>query len=284
MKIALIAVIAVSLIGSGALANYGYKKNEILKITQANLASTTLTYDMRIEELNKEKAEVEDEYRKEKRKNDKFEEDIEDIEDAVSDLEKLKKLDKELLQKYSKVYFLNEHYIPKRIETIDSKYVLTGRNPQQFHADAMEFLEDMFDDAKEDGIDLRVVSSYRSFATQAIVKANHKVLYGSGANQFSADQGYSEHQLGTTMDISTTKLGANFDNIAAEPAYTWLQENAYRYGFILSYPKNNKYYIFEPWHWRFVGVSLARDLHKDEKNFYDADQRYIDSYLLHIFD
>lgn len=284
MKIALITVITMSLIGSGALANYGYKKNEILKNTQANLASTTLAYDMKIEELNKEKAVIEDEYRKEKRKNDKFEDDIEDIEDAVSDLEKLKKLDKELLQKYSKVYFLNEHYIPKRIETIDLKYVLTGRSPQQFHADAMDFLEDMFDDAKEDGIELRVVSSYRSFATQAIVKANHKVLYGSGANQFSADQGYSEHQLGTTMDLSTAKLGANFDNIATDPAYVWLQENAYRYGFILSYPKNNKYYIFEPWHWRFVGVSLARDLHKDGKNFYDADQRNIDSYLLHIFD
>jgi D-alanyl-D-alanine carboxypeptidase len=284
MKNVFIAVIAVLLVGSGALANYGYKKNEVLKNTQANLASTTLSYDMKIEELNKEKAEIEENYRKEKRKNDKFEEDIEDIEDAVSDLEKLKKLDKELLQKYSKVYFLNEHYVPKRIETIDKQYVLADRNPQLFHSDAMEYLEEMFDDAKQDGIELRVVSSYRSFTTQGIVKANHKLIYGSGANQFSADQGYSEHQLGTTMDISTARLGANFEKIDTDPAYTWLTENAYKYGFILSYPKNNKYYIFEPWHWRFVGTDLARDLHKDGKNFYDADQREIDSYLLHIFD
>lgn len=284
MKNVFIAVIAVLLVGSGALAHYGYKKNEVLKNTQANLASTTLAYDMKIEELNKEKTEVEENYRKEKRKNDKFEEDIEDIEDAVSDLEKLKKLDKELLQKYSKVYFLNEHYVPKRIETIDKQYVLADRNPQLFHSDAMEYLEEMFDDAKQDGIELRVVSAYRSFTTQGIVKANHKQIYGSGANQFSADQGYSEHQLGTTMDITTAKLGANFEKIDTDPAYKWLTENAYKYGFILSYPKNNKYYIFEPWHWRFVGTDLARDLHTDKKNFYDADQREIDSYLLHIFD
>lgn len=284
MKNVFIAVIAVLLVGSGALAHYGYKKNEVLKNTQANLASTTLAYDMKIEELNKEKTEVEENYRKEKRKNDKFEEDIEDIEDAVSDLEKLKKLDKELLQKYSKVYFLNEHYVPKRIETIDKQYVLADRNPQLFHSDAMEYLEEMFDDAKQDGIELRVVSAYRSFTTQGIVKANHKQIYGSGANQFSADQGYSEHQLGTTMDITTAKLGANFEKIDTDPAYKWLTENAYKYGFILSYPKNNKYYIFEPWHWRFVGTDLARDLHTDKKNFYDTDQREIDSYLLHIFD
>lgn len=284
MKIAFITVIAVLLITSGALANYGYKKNEILKSTQANLASTTIAYDIKIEELIKEKENIEENYRKEKKKNDKFEDDIEDIEDAVSDLEKLKKLDKELLQKYSKIYFLNEHYVPKRIETIDKQYVLADRNPQLFHSDAMDFLEEMFDDAKQDGINLRVVSSYRSFATQAIVKATHKILYGSGANQFSADQGYSEHQLGTTMDLTTLGLGANFEAIDKDPAYTWLTSNAYKYGFILSYPKNNTYYIFEPWHWRFVGADLARELHKQNKNFYDMDQREIDTYLLHLFD
>lgn len=284
MKTTLIITIAISILALGGLGNYTYSKNKVLKSTQANLSSTTIAYELKIEALNKEKAELEENYRKEKKKNDKFEDDISDIEDAVSDLEKLKKLDKELLQKYSKVYFLNEHYIPKRIEVIDKQYVLANRNPQLFHSDAMSFLEEMFNDAKQDGIELRVVSSYRSFATQAIVKANHKVLYGSGANQFSADQGYSEHQLGTTMDLTTLALGANFETIDKDPAYAWLTANAYKYGFILSYPKNNAYYIFEPWHWRFVGVDLAQELHKQNKNFYDMDQREIDSYLLHIFD
>jgi len=284
MKNTLIVLVIVFLLTAGVFANYGYSKNKALKATQENLASTTATYEQRLALLEEERNNLESDYKKEKRKNAKFEEDIEEIADTVSDLEKLKKIDKELLQKYSKVYFLNEHYVPKRLETINSKYVLTGRNPQQFHADAMDFLEEMFDTAKEDGIDLKVVSAYRSFNTQAIVKANHKMLYGSGANQFSADQGYSEHQLGTTMDLTIPALGADFNNIDQTPAYTWLTENAAEYGFVLSYPKNNAYYIFEPWHWRFVGVDLARYLKRENKNFYDADQRTIDSYLIKIFD
>ena len=68
------------------------------------------------------------------------------------------------------------------------------------------------------------------------------------------------------------------------PAFTWLKENAHDYGFILSYPKGNLYYQYEPWHWRFVGEDLAEDLFEDGKEFYELDQREIDEYLVDIFD
>ncbi len=284
MKNALIVFVLITVIGFGALGRYTYKTYAELKTTKATLAQTTLTYEEQVEQLRKDNEELANNLEEEKDRNEDFEDQIDDIEDAVGDLEKLKKLDKELLQKYSKIYFLNEHYVPKKIEDIPESYVLAGRSPQQFHASALPFLIDMFDAAKEDGIDLKVVSSYRSFNTQAIVKARHLTVYGTGANKFSADQGYSEHQLGTTLDLTTPKLGADFDRIDLEPAYKWLQEHAHLYGFVLSYPKGNAYYIFEPWHWRFVGVSLAKRLHRDGKNFYDADQRTIDSYLIKIFD
>ncbi len=61
-------------------------------------------------------------------------------------------------------------------------------------------------------------------------------------------------------------------------------DNAHRYGFILSYPEGNEFYIFEPWHWRFVGEDLARDLDRADAHFYDWEQREIDKYLLTIFD
>ncbi|MDO8660010.1 MAG: M15 family metallopeptidase, partial [Candidatus Parcubacteria bacterium] len=99
-----------------------------------------------------------------------------------------------------------------------------------------------------------------------------------------ADQGYSEHQLGTTVDFTTPKIGGSFEKIDKEPAYQWLLENAHRYGFILSYPEGNSYYQFEPWHWRFVGVNLAIELKKQNINFYDMPQREIDTYLISIFD
>ena len=130
-----------------------------------------------------------------------------------------------------------------------------------------------------------MVSAYRSFGEQAALKSSYKVTYGAGtANSFSADQGYSEHQLGTTIDFTTGYLGANFAGFDKSDAYAWLLDNAYKYGFIISYPKTNAYYTYEPWHWRFVGKKLARYLHTTNERFYDLDQRTIDSYLITIFD
>ncbi len=48
--------------------------------------------------------------------------------------------------------------------------------------------------------------------------------------------------------------------------------------------KENKYYIYEPWHWRFVGIALATKLHEEQKTLYGMDQREIDDYLVTIFD
>lgn len=111
------------------------------------------------------------------------------------------------------------------------------------------------------------------------------MVYGAGtANSFSADQGYSEHQLGTAVDIITPGLGGVLDGFDKTNAYQWMLQNAYKYGFILSFPQNNGYYVYEPWHWRFVGVKIATDLHNQNMHFYDMDQRVIDTYLVSIFD
>jgi len=52
----------------------------------------------------------------------------------------------------------------------------------------------------------------------------------------------------------------------------------------MSYPENNEYYMYEPWHWRFVGTKLARYLDREAKNFYDIEQREIDTYITSLFD
>jgi zinc D-Ala-D-Ala carboxypeptidase len=142
----------------------------------------------------------------------------------------------------------------------------------------------MFKAAANDGVDLKVVSAYRSFAEQSSLKSTYTMVYGTGANQFSADQGYSEHQLGTTVDLTMPEIGSTFTGFDQSKAFAWLAKNAYKYGFILSYPKNNTYYQYEPWHWRFVGRDLARYLHNQGKNFYDLDQRVIDEYKVSFFD
>lgn len=204
---------------------------------------------------------------------------------TVTDLEKLSKIDPELLAKYSKVFFLSDNYAPARLVGIPDEYKYSENKPLQIIPEVLPFLRDMLDEAKEDGVALYVDSAYRSFDTQEALKGQYTVTYGAGtANQFSADQGYSEHQLGTTVDLITTGTEGRLDGFDRTPAYAWVLENAYHYGFILSYPKNNGYYIFEPWHWRFVGVKLATNLHKSGDYFYTMDQRTIDTFLISLFD
>ena len=247
-------------------------QHEITLLTEA-LGSMTGERDARAKELSAEKE-----------KNDSFEEQIEDISSDVGKLDKLSKTDPELLKKYSKVYFLNEHYAPPKLTLLDQMYAYDENKEFYLSKDVLPFFTDMVKDAQEDGVDVWVVSAYRSFETQTDLKSAYSVTYGSGANAFSADQGYSEHQLGTTIDFTTKNLGGGLSGFQNTPAYAWLSDNAHKYGFTLSYPPNNAYYIFEPWHWRFVGTKLADDLHDDGKYFYDLDQRKLDEYLISIFD
>lgn len=273
------------------LAFGGYKYRTLSKehtATKADLASkvsTVAELQTKLAQSELEKTSLNDALTAEQAKNNLFADQIARITGTVGSLERLSKTDPELLKKYSKVYFLNENYEPTKLVNIDGKYLNNVANPQFIHADVKSFLEKMVNNADGDGMKLKIISGFRSFGTQASLKSNYKVTYGAGtANQFSADQGYSEHQLGTTVDFTTPALGANFDPFDKTPEYKWLVDNAYKYGFVLSYPKKNGYYQYEPWHWRFVGIALAENLHRTGAYFYDLDQRDIDKYLINLFD
>jgi D-alanyl-D-alanine carboxypeptidase len=207
------------------------------------------------------------------------------ISGAVGTLQKLATVDDEILKKYSKVYFMNENYTPSHLSVIPTDFTYSANRQEQFLSEATPHLISLLSFAKASGITLYVKSGYRSFAEQRSLKSAYSVTYGAGtANTFSADQGYSEHQLGTTVDFITVGLNGQLAGFDKTPAFLWLQDNAHKYGFVLSYPKGNKYYMYEPWHWRFVGVKLATYLHDNKLNFYDLDQREIDKYLANIFD
>ena len=208
-----------------------------------------------------------------------------DLQDKVINLDKLAKSDPQLLKKYSKVYFLNENYSPVSVEKIPSDYILNTNVEYKLHTNVLPFLTSMIDDARKEGVEPLVVSAYRSFGTQATLKTQNKMTYGANtANRFVAEQGYSEHQLGTTVDLATKSMPNLNYKFDTTKEFEWLKNNAYKYGFVLSYPKGNAYYAYEPWHWRFVGVPLATQLHQDGIYFYNLDQKFIDQYLLTMFD
>lgn len=218
----------------------------------------------------------------------KLEENQEDFNKLNKDFKIITKVintDVELLQKYSKIYFLNEHYTPKSLSYIEDDFLTIKDKPQQIHSEIKKYLEEMLEDAEKNEVKIKILSAYRSFGEQASLKYNYKIMYGSGANTFSADQGYSEHQLGTTVDLTSETFGASLTtNFDQTEEFKWLSENAYKYGFVLSYPQNNTYYQYEPWHWRFVSTELAEKLHEEDKYFYDLDQREIYQYLGKFFD
>ncbi|MEN9560953.1 MAG: hypothetical protein RIQ56_226 [Candidatus Parcubacteria bacterium] len=272
-----------------AVENYGLQQ-EYRPVT-AQLATSTLVYQKLTADLrdrfllaSEQNSNLSSTLSQEQMKNIEFQAQINGLQGSVNLLKKLSETDKELLQKYSKVYFLNENYIPSLLVLVNPDYVYNREKPVEMHANVWPHLKDLMDIASTSGkVQLKILSGYRSFGTQATLKSDYRVSYGSGANAFSADQGYSEHQLGSTVDFTTPGLKGALNGFEKTDAYKWLIENAHKYGFVLSYPKNNSFYVFEPWHWRYVGIGLATRLYSEKKNFYDLDQREIDKYLALIF-
>lgn len=116
--------------------------------------------------------------------------------------------------------------------------------------------------AKREGIDIYIISGFRSYSRQNSIYNNYVSSDGKeNADRYSARPGHSEHQTGLAADINS--LYTSFENT---PEGKWLSNNAYKYGFILRYTKNGEHltgYMFEPWHYRYVGVDLATKLYNN---------------------
>jgi putative cell wall-binding protein len=119
--------------------------------------------------------------------------------------------------------------------------------------------------ARAAGRPIQVVSAFRSYQAQKAT-FEHWVAVGGydQALRTSARPGHSEHQLGTTLDV--TSLGGRppweYADWAALPAGAWMAANAWRYGFVMSYPRgtfSTVCYDYEPWHYRYIGRSAAAE-------------------------
>ncbi len=124
-------------------------------------------------------------------------------------------------------------------------------------------LKAMADAARRAGARLSVQSAFRSYATQKATFDYWVRVHGYAvALKESARAGHSEHQLGTTVDFRSYGGSApwNYTDWATTKAGAWLKANAWKYGFIMSYPKGKTSltcYTYEPWHYRSVGRTRA---------------------------
>ena len=126
------------------------------------------------------------------------------------------------------------------------------------HVDMRESLLKMREDAKKDGIYLVFLSGYRSINLQKDIFYSLKSVRNQIASErarVSAPPGYSEHSTGFAIDIGDyMQREADFEvEFENTDAFKWLQRNAAKYHFKLSFSKNNKHIDYEPWHWRYEG-------------------------------
>ncbi len=172
-----------------------------------------------------------------------------------------------LVNKYLK---LDENYIPNDLEKIDDYYFINGnKNARLLRRDAKIAFEKMSKDSIENKTPVYGQSAFRSYDKQEYLYAEAlKKLGEEKADLETARSGHSEHQTGLTIDVSSTKSG-NMLVFENTKSYKWMLDNSYKYGFILRYPKGKEFihgFMFEAWHFRYVGVKVATDMHNNYSN------------------
>ena len=159
-----------------------------------------------------------------------------------------------LVNKYN---YLTEDYIPNNLEAIDASYARSG---MQLVSEAKDAFETLSKAAKEDGMNIIAMSSYRSYDYQVTLYNNYVETDGKeAADTYSARAGYSEHQTGLAVDVYNLDLP--YTSFKETEEFNWMQENAYKYGFILRFPEdkvNITGYQYESWHYRYVGTEAAK--------------------------
>ena len=172
----------------------------------------------------------------------------------------------DLLVLVNKQYKLSSTYAPKDLVKASISGIRRGEN-YYLRNILINNLKRMVTDIKSAGIDISIVSAYRSYQTQVntynywLSKNDNDVAY---VDTFSARPGHSQHQLGTVIDFSSSEIGDRLgDEFANTKASKWLIENSYRYGFVISFPKGYETvtgYKFESWHYRYIGVEYAQEM------------------------
>ena len=161
-----------------------------------------------------------------------------------------------LVNKYN---YLTEDYVPSNLENISTTYAKSG---MQLVKEAKEAFETLSENAKKEGMNVIAMSSYRSYDYQVNLYNNYVAQDGKeAADKYSARPGYSEHQTGLAVDVYNLDLP--YTSFEETEEFTWMQENAYKYGFILRFPKdkvNITGYQYESWHYRYVGKKVAKEI------------------------
>ena len=170
---------------------------------------------------------------------------------------------------------LTKDFEPDDLVSIDEEYA--ADDTQAGSRIAVNAFIEMYKDAQKEGYDLVINSSYRSYQDQEEVCNTYRDLYGDNyVTNYVAIPGFSEHQTGLSFDI-----GSKDTNVFAESdEYTWIQENAHKYGFIQRFPEEYEAvtgFRAEPWHYRYVGKKIASYIYENNISFEEYYALFLDT-------
>jgi len=161
-----------------------------------------------------------------------------------------------MLYRVDKIKSLPDRYAPEDLLPLDGTGLSVSRAGHRLRKAALQALIAMDAAARSDRVTLLVSSSYRSYDYQVEVWDRGVKADGEAETAASvARPGHSQHQLGTAIDF-----GSITDAFADTKAARWLESNAERFGFSLSYPKGMASitgYKWESWHYRYIGKPAA---------------------------
>lgn len=173
----------------------------------------------------------------------------------------------------NKFYYVDKEYVPESLEEI----TICTKGSLYLVEEAKIQFEKMCQDVQKENLKIRAISAYRDYTYQLNLY-NKYLVHDTKKNvdTYSARAGHSEHQSGLTVDLDNTVT--DFNNFESTDEFLWLEENAYKYGFILRYPKNKEKitgYSYEAWHYRYVGKEIASYIKKHNITFDEYYVRFI---------
>lgn len=174
----------------------------------------------------------------------------------------------------NKEYKLPENYVPSKLGLISNEF---ANENKYLREEARIAFETLSKEAKNLGYRVVAVSTYRDYEYQD--KLYNMYVQEKGidyADKCSARPGHSEHQTGLAVDVEGSNR--DYDEFENSKEFVWMKENAYKYGFILRFPKGKEKitgFKYEPWHYRYVGLDVAKTIHDEKLTLEEYYDKYI---------
>ena len=170
----------------------------------------------------------------------------------------------------NKYHYVDKDYVPNNLIEI---------NGLTINKEAYSAYQEMQNDMQKEKLNIRIISAYRSFTYQENLYNNYlKSDSKEKVDTYSARPGYSEHHTGLAIDVDNAKF--DFNKFYLTNEFVWMQDNAYKYGFILRYPKDKENitgYAYEPWHYRYVGKEIAEYIKKHNSTYEEYYYEFLDN-------